>query len=439
LRLIEKIRKKKAKISVIGLGYVGLPLAVEIAKRGFHAAGIERKKERVDKVNHGESYITDISERDLSKVVRAGKLKATQSFEVVSDADIVVICVPTPLDRNKSPVTKYIKDVVDCSLPYAKKDQLFVLESTTYPGTTEEIIKPLLEDKGYRIGEDVFLAFSPERIDPGNKSYTVSNIPKVVGGVTPKCTEVAKAFYEEITSGGVYGVSSAKTAEMEKLLENIFRIVNISLVNEMAILCDKMGIDIWEVIEAAKSKPYGFMPFYPGPGTGGHCIPLDPFYLTWKAKEYGFATRFIELAGEINESMPEYISNKLSDTLNEKGKCLRGSNILVVGIAFKKDVADVRESPAVKVAQILCRKGASLLYHDPYIPEIEIDARNYSSSPLTRELIKDTDAVLITTDHSKVDYGMIVKNADCIYDARNALRDYNSKNIYRLGSWRKEK
>jgi UDP-N-acetyl-D-glucosamine dehydrogenase len=435
LHLLNKIKSKEAKILVVGLGYVGLPLAIEIAKRGFQVVGIDRERDRVDKINHGVSYVPDILEKDLSKVVKEGKFKATQNFSVLSEMDIIIICVPTPLDKNKVPVIKYIENVVDNSLQYIQKGQLFLLESTTYPGTTEEVIKPRIETKGYKIGKDVFLAFSPERIDPGNESYNVSNIPKVVGGVTPACTEVAKALYEEITLGGVYTVSSPRVAEMEKLLENIFRIVNISLVNEMALLCDKIGIDIWEVIEAAKSKPYGFMPFYPGPGTGGHCIPLDPFYLSWKAKEYDITARFIELAGEINDAMPEYVVSKVSDALNENKKCIRGSNILIIGVAYKKDIDDARESPAVKIARLFLQKGARLYYHDPYIPNISIDGTKYFSTDLTAESIKKSDLVLIATDHTGINYDLIVKNARCIYDARNALLNYNSDKIYRLGAW----
>ncbi len=433
--LIKKIRAKEAKISVVGLGYVGLPLAIELAKKGFEVVGIERDGSRVDMLNRGESYLHEISNNELNSVVSNGKFHATQKFESVSDMDVIIICVPTPLDINKSPVTKYIEHAVNNSIPHARKGQLFVLESTTYPGTTDEIIKAKFESKGYKIGEDIFLAFSPERVDPGNEHFNVSNIPKVVGGATARCSDIAKAVYEEITSGGVYVTSSPKIAEMEKLLENIFRIVNISLVNEMAILCDKMGIDIWEVIGLAKTKPYGFMPFYPGPGTGGHCIPLDPFYLSWKAKEYGISARFIELAGQINDNMPGYVVNKVSDVLNEKGKSLKGSRILIIGMAYKKNINDTRESPAVKVAKILLEKGVILTYHDPYINQIEINDIEYHSQELSKEQIIKSDLVLITTAHSNIDYGLIVENSNCIYDTRNALSEYETDNIFRLGAW----
>jgi len=437
LSFIEKIRKKEARISVIGLGYVGLPLAVLLAQKGFDVFGIERNIKRVNMVNLGYNYISDIHDDDLREVVDQEKLKATQEFKVVSESDIIIICVPTPLDKNKVPVTEYIENVVDNSIRFMKKGQLIVLESTTYPGTTEEIIKPRVESRGYKVGEDIFLAFSPERIDPGNKKYSLKNIPKVVGGITAQCSEITKTLYEEITSGGVFVVSSPKVAEMEKLLENIFRIVNISLVNELAILCDRMGINIWEVIEAAKSKPYGFMAFYPGPGTGGHCIPQDPFYLSWKAKEYDFSTRFIKLAGEINDNMPEYVVSRVADVLNERGKCLKKARILLVGMAYKRDVEDIRESPALKIAEILCEKGAILSYHDSYIPKIKINGVIYPSSELTQELLKDSDLVLITTDHTNIDYNMIVEYSECIYDTRNVLKDINSENIYRLGSGKK--
>lgn len=431
--LLDKIRGKEAKIAVIGLGYVGLPLAVEKAKAGFEVVGIERKKERVDKVNRGENYIPDVLDIELSEVVEKGKLWATQGFEAISDVDIVTVCVPTPLDKNKNPVTKYIENVIDNSLPYIKADQLLILESTTYPGTTEEIIRPRIESRGFSVGKDFHLAFSPERVDPGNKQYKTNNTPKVVGGVTPRCTELAKALYEEIIDEEVFAVSSPRVAEMTKMLENVFRIVNVSLINELAMLCERMDIDIWEVVEAAKTKPFGFMPFYPSPGMGGHCIPLDPFYLSWKAKEFNFATRFIELAGEINDNMPEYVVNKAAEILNGAGRCPKGSKVLIMGMAYKRDVDDIRESPAVKITRLLSKMGAKVLYHDPYIPQVIIDGEQYRSVKLAPEVVRESDLVLITTDHSGVDYGMIVENARSIYDTKNALRDYNSPNIRKLG------
>jgi UDP-N-acetyl-D-glucosamine dehydrogenase len=413
---------------------VGLPLAVEAAKKGFQVVAIDRNKNRVDMINRGKNYIHDVLDDDLKMVVRENRLKAFQDFKSIADSDVVIICVPTPLDKHKVPVITFIEDAVDASLPYIKKGQLYVLESTTYPGTTEEIILPRIEGSGLKVGEDFFLAYSPERIDPGNRDHHVGNILKVVGGVTPKCTQVAKALYEEITTAGIFTMSSPKAAEMEKLLENIFRIVNISLVNEIAILCDKMGIDIWEVIEAAKTKPYGFMPFYPGPGTGGHCIPLDPFYLSWKANEYDITTRFIKLAGEINDGMPQYIATKTAEILNEMGKCLRGSRILILGVAYKKNLGDVRESPAIKVARLLRKEGIKLSYHDPFVPRCVMDGVEYHSIDITPDVVRSSDLVLIATDHSNVDYDMVVKNARAIYDTRNALRNYSSNNIYKLGA-----
>lgn len=419
---------------MIGLGYVGLPLAVEKAKAGFHVVGIERKEERVDKVNRGENYIPDILDIDLREVVEKRRLSASQSFEVVADVDVITICVPTPLDKNRNPITEYIENVVDNSLPFIRRGQLLILESTTYPGTTEEIILPRIEGRGFTVGEDFFLAFSPERVDPGNKRYKVANTPKVVGGVTPRCTELARALYEEIVEGEVHTVSSPRVAEMEKLLENVFRVVNISLVNELACLCEQMGIDIWEVIEAAKTKPFGFMPFYPGPGLGGHCIPLDPFYLSWKAKEYGFTTRFIELAGEINEAMPHHVVEQAMEFLNEQGKPLRGSRVLLLGMAYKRDVDDLRESPALKVARLLLQRGAVLSYYDRHIPEVEIDGRAYSSIELSSQALRDMDIVVITTDHSGVDYSVVVESAKLLYDTRNALQGFKAENIRKLGS-----
>jgi len=368
--VLEKIRTLYARIAVIGLGYVGLPLAVEKAKVGFDVTGLDRNAARVEMVNRGENYIPDILGSDLAQVVKEGKLHATQDFSVISNVDVITICVPTPLDKNKQPDTSYIEGVVDQSLPYLHKGQLVVLESTTYPGTTEEIILPRIESLGLKVGEDVFLAFSPERVDPGNDRYKTKNTPKVVGGVTPACTEVATALYEQVLDGAVFSASSPRVAEMTKLLENIFRIVNISLVNELALLCEKMKIDIWEVIEAAKTKPFGYMPFYPGPGLGGHCIPLDPFYLSWKAKEYDFTTRFIELAGEINDAMPYHVVERAMELLNTNGKALNGSKVMLLGMAYKRDIDDLRESPALKVARLLADRGAMLSYHDPYIPEI---------------------------------------------------------------------
>jgi len=431
--LLERIKLRQARIAVIGLGYVGLPLAVEKAKAGFQVVGIERKKERVDKVNQGENYIPDILADDLAEVVSQGKLWATQEFSVISDVDVITVCVPTPLDKNKQPDTSYIEGVVDQSLPFLHPGQLIVLESTTYPGTTEEVILPRVESQGLKVGQDIFLAFSPERVDPGNKRYKTKNTPKVVGGVTPACTKVAKALYEQVLEGEVFPVSSPRVAEMTKLLENVFRIVNISLVNELALLCEKMEIDIWEVIEAAKTKPFGFMPFYPGPGLGGHCIPLDPFYLSWKAKEYDFTTRFIELAGQINDAMPYHVVERAMELLNERGKPLKGSRVLLLGMAYKRDIDDLRESPALKVARLLLSHGTKLSYHDPYIPKIDVPGLQFESIPLTPANLAAQDLVIVTTDHTNVDYQQVVEHAPLIFDTRNATRGLQSPKIVRLG------
>jgi UDP-N-acetyl-D-glucosamine dehydrogenase len=433
MELIDKVQKREAAVAVIGLGYVGLPLAVEKAKAGFKVTGIERKLERVEKVNRGENYIPDVVGAELSEVVRDGKFRATQSFEPIAEVDIITICVPTPLDKNKNPDTRYIEHVVDRSLPHLKRGQLMILESTTYPGTTEEVILPRIQSRGFQVGEDFYLAFSPERIDPGNKSYRLKEIPKVVGGVTQNCGRAAKALYEAVLESPVFVASSPRVAEMAKLLENVFRVVNVSLVNELAMLCDRMGIDIWEVIEAASTKPFGFMPFYPGPGMGGHCVPVDPFYLVWKAKEYGFITHFIELAGEINDRMPPYVVQRVVEILNEREKALRGSKLLLVGLAYKRDIGDLRESPALKIAKLLLEGGAHLSYHDPYVPEVVIEDGRFSSVPLTPEVLKESDLVLITTDHSNVDYHLIAEHAPLIYDTRNALKSLKREGLYRLG------
>jgi UDP-N-acetyl-D-glucosamine dehydrogenase len=433
MTLLQKIEQREAKVAVIGLGYVGLPLAVEKAKAGFTVIGIDRKEERVAMVNRGENYIPDILGSDLEHVVKEGKLRATQDFSVVAEANVLTICVPTPLDKNKQPDTSYIENVVDKSLPYIHSDQLVILESTTYPGTTEEVILPRIESRGFEVGKDIFLAFSPERVDPGNDRYKTKNTPKVVGGVTPACTEVATVLYEQVLDGTVFSASSPRVAEMTKLLENIFRIVNISLVNELALLCEKMKIDIWEVIEAAKTKPFGFMPFYPGPGLGGHCIPLDPFYLSWKAKEYDFTTRFIELAGDINDAMPYHVIEQAMELLNKEGKALRGSKVMLLGMAYKRDIDDLRESPALKVARLLADRGAILSYHDQYIPEINSAGLELRDVPLSLETLAAQDLVIITTAHTNVDYKMVVDHAPLILDTRNATKGIESSKISRLG------
>jgi len=433
MKLLERIEKREAKIALIGLGYVGLPLAVEQAKAGFSVIGIDRNADRVAMVNQGENYIPDVLIDDLAAVVSEGRLKAVQDFSVIGGVDVLMICVPTPLDRNKQPDTSYIEGVVELSLPHLHPGQLVVLESTTYPGTTEEVILPCIESRGMKVGQDIYLAFSPERVDPGNPHYKTKNTPKVVGGVSPTCTKLAKALYEQVIEAEVFAASSPRVAEMTKLLENVFRIVNISLVNELALLCEKMGIDIWEVIEAAKTKPFGFMPFYPGPGLGGHCIPLDPFYLSWKAKEYDFTTRFIELAGQVSDAMPYYVAQRVMELLNERGKPLKGANVLLVGLAYKRDVDDLRQSPAVKIAQLLEKQGAALSYHDPYIPQIDREDLILTSRRLTAELLAAQDMVVITTGHSNVDYRMVVDHALLVFDTRNATQGIVSPKIVRLG------
>lgn len=409
------------KVSIVGLGYVGLPLAVEFAKAGLTVFGIEQNPVKVERVNRGESYIEDIDSKELFSVVSSGRLKAFTEFSPIKDSDAIVICVPTPLTIHKEPDISYIVNVTNEIAKFLKERQLIVLESTTYPGTTEEVVLPILEKSGLRAGKDFYLAFSPERVDPGNKRFSMKDIPKVVGGINKESTEFASKLYSYITDK-VYPVSSPRVAEMEKLLENIFRLVNISFVNELALLCQRMDIDIWEVIEAASTKPYGFMPFYPGPGLGGHCIPIDPFYLSWKAKEYDFDVRFIELAGEINDSMPYYIVDMVMKALNTHKKALNGSKVLVIGIAYKPNVADPRESPALKIIPELEKLGAKIEYHDPYINEIKIGNKIHSSTVLTEEIVRSSDCVLIVTDHDNIDYNLLYSNAQLIVDTRNALR-----------------
>jgi UDP-N-acetyl-D-glucosamine dehydrogenase len=428
-KLIQKLKERKAKIAVIGLGYVGLPLAIEKAKAGFNVVGIDRNIERVNKVNQGICYIPDVVEEGMDKLVKEGKLKAVNNFKVLKNIDAICICVPTPLNERREPDISYIKYVTKQIAKYLHKGQLVSLESTTYPGTTEEIVLPELEKGGLKVGKDFFLCFSPERVDPGNKQFKLKNTPKVVGGVTKTCSLVAKTLYSQIIDN-VQIVSNPKVAEMEKLLENVFRIVNIALVDELAMLCRKMKINIWEVIDTAATKPYGFMPFYPGPGIGGHCIPLDPIYLSWKAKEYGFKTEFIELASRISEYMPSYIIELLIDALSKKGKDIRYAKILVLGVAYKKDINDWRESPSLKIIELLEERKAKVYYNDPYIPSVKIGGKIWKSVQMTKNLIKSVDCVLIATDHSCYSYNDIIKNAKLILDTRGITRFYNkSKKI----------
>lgn len=420
--LLLKFQNKTAKLGVVGLGYVGLPLAVEKAKAGYEVIGFDVQDKKVQMVNEGHNYIGDIVDTDLEELVKAGKIKATTDFSFVKDVDAVAIAVPTPLDKFKQPDVSYVISSTKSIAEYLHKGMLVVLESTTYPGTTEEIVKPILEESGLKCGEDFFLAFSPERVDPGNKEFKTKNTPKVVGGCTAECTEVAAALYSAVLEGEIHPVSSPAVAEMEKILENTFRHINIGLANEMAVLCKKMGIDIWEVIDAAKTKPYGFMAFYPGPGLGGHCIPLDPFYLTYKAREFDYHTRLIETAGEINDFMPEFVVDNAMKLLNGHKKSLNGSKVLLMGVAYKKDIDDMRESPALKVIEHLEKNGAEVLYNDPYVPKMKHNGKEYVSVEW-QTAIKDADIVLITTDHTDYDYEGIVENAKLLYDTRNATKD----------------
>ena len=432
--LKRKLETKTATLGVIGLGYVGLPLAVEKAKAGFKTIGYDVQKNKVDKVNAGENYIGDIVNEDLEAIVSSGLLRATSNFEEVAKADAVCICVPTPLDLYQQPDISYVKSSAESLAPYMHKEMLIILESTTYPGTTEELLKPILEQSGLVCGEDFFLAFSPERVDPGNLIYKTKNTPKVVGGITPTCTDIAATMYEKILEAPIQRVSSPAVAEMEKILENTYRNINIGLVNELAILCHKMGIDIWEVIDAAKTKPYGFQAFYPGPGLGGHCIPLDPYYLSWKAREYGFHTSMIESSMMINDRMPEYVQERTAKILNRFQKALNGSKILILGVAYKQDIDDYRESPAIRVIEELEKHGAIVSYYDPYISEYEEHGVTKEGEPkLTEELIRFADAVLVTTGHTNVDYAFVQKHAKVIFDTKNAMKAITERaNIERL-------
>lgn len=430
-RLQEKIRQRTANTGVLGLGYVGLPLALEMANAGFHVTGIDLVKEKIDAINAGISYITDVSNDVLARAVSAKKLRATPSLAAAEKLDTLNICVPTPLRKNKDPDLTYVIAAVEAIRNHIRPGQLIVLESTTYPGTTREIVLPILEETGLKAGRDFFLAYSPERVDPGNRRFTTRNIPKVVGGVTPRCCRIAALFYQQFVEQ-VLPVSSTDCAEMVKLLENTFRSVNIALANEMALTCHSLGIDVWEVIEAAKSKPFGFMPFYPGPGLGGHCIPVDPYYLTWKARMNGAEPRLIELAGTINNQMPAFVVRGIADALNDRSKCLKGARILAAGAAYKRDTNDVRESPAVSIMEALSEKGASICYSDPYVPVLTIHGRTLKSQGLSAELLRSVDCVAILTDHTVFDYALIAESAPLIFDTRNALKDRAQPNLVRL-------
>jgi UDP-N-acetyl-D-glucosamine dehydrogenase len=420
--LIDKIKAKQAKVGIIGLGYVGLPEAIYYAEAGFRVTGFDVAKERVAKLNRGESYIGDVSNERLMPLVQAGNFHATYDMSVLAAQDVILVCVPTPVNRTQDPDLSFIKSATSSIAEYLQRDQLIVLESSTYPGTTEEIMLPLFAAKGLEVGRDFYLAFSPERIDPGNtssKGWNFNNMPKVIGGVTPACLEVAITLYSQVVQQ-VIPVSSPRVAEMTKLFENIFRAVNIALVNEMALLCDRMGVNTWEVLEAANTKPFGIMKFTPGPGLGGHCIPVDPFYLTWKAREYDFHTRFIELAGEINNQMPYHVRELIIRALSNQGRGLQRANLLILGLAYKKDVADYRESPALKIIPLLEKDGAIVHYNDPYIPEFSEHGLKMQSVALTEERLQTADVVIILTDHSNYDYSWIVANSKKVVDTRNA-------------------
>ncbi|ACD51041.1 nucleotide sugar dehydrogenase [Clostridium botulinum] len=432
-QLLEKINNRTAKVGVVGLGYVGLPLAVEKASAGYETIGFDVQDQKVKMVNEGNNYIGDVVDEKLKMLVNDKILRATTDFSFVKDVDTICICVPTPLDLYKQPDLSYVVESTKSVAKYMHKGMLIVLESTTYPGTTEEVLKPILEENGLKCGVDFFLAFSPERVDPGNKNFNTKNTPKVVGGCSEDCTEVAAALYRNILEGEIHTVSSPAVAEMEKILENTFRNINIGLANEMAILCNRMGIDVWEVIDAAKTKPYGFMPFYPGPGLGGHCIPLDPFYLEWKAKEYDYHTRLIETSGEINDSMPEFVLDNVMKILNKHKKALNGSKVLVLGVAYKNDIDDYRESPAFKVIELFEKNGANVIINDPYCEVSKYKNKVYNSVDW-KEVIDESDIVVITTNHSCYDYEDIVSKAKVVYDTRNATKNVinNRDKIYKL-------
>lgn len=428
--LIQKIQDKKVQVGVIGMGYVGLPLAVEIANSGITVTGIDVVSPKVEAINRGESYISDVPSIKVKENVSAGRFQAVTDFGVIKKLDAIIICVPTPLSKTKDPDLSMIVSAVDRIAENQQPDQLIVLESTTYPGTTEELMLPKLQEKGYKVGKDLFLAFSPERVDPGNPTYNTFNTPKVIGGVTSQCLEVAVTLYRNFIQK-IIPVSSSGAAEMVKLLENTFRSVNIGLVNEMALMCDRLKVNVWEVIEAAASKPFGFMPFQPGPGLGGHCIPIDPLYLSWKLKTLNYRARFIELASEINADMPHYVVNKVNDALNDFSKSVKNSRVLIMGVSYKKDIDDLRESPALDIIQLLQARGAKVMYHDPYVPEIQFDNTALNSIPL-EEGLRMADCAVIVTDHSSINYEKVVEHAPVVIDTRNATRGMHNPKIIKL-------
>jgi UDP-N-acetyl-D-glucosamine dehydrogenase len=424
--LIRKAESREALFGIIGLGYVGLPLAVELAKAGYTVLGYDVNQRVVDGLNAGKSHIKDVSDAELGEQVRAGRFSATTDASRLKEPDAISICVPTPLSKYKDPDVSFIVAATEAIKATLRPGQAIILESTTYPGTTREIMLPALEATGLKVGTDFFLAFSPERVDPGNPVYQTRNTPKVVGGITENCHKVAVALYQPAIDTLV-AVSTTEAAELVKLLENTFRSVNIGLVNEMAIVCDKLGVNVWEVIDAAATKPFGFMKFLPGPGLGGHCIPIDPHYLAWKMRSLNYKTRFIDLAGELNTEMPLFWVRKLADGLNEQGKAVKGSNVLVIGVAYKKDIDDMRESPALDILHLLHERGATVSYHDPYVKQFTEDGKSWKSVPLTAEAVRGADAVMIVTDHTKLDYDMIRREARAVIDTRNALGKQQKK------------
>ena len=434
--LERKLTDRTARVGVIGLGYVGLTLAVELARAGLTAVGVDLDTRKVDAINRGESYIPDVPTREVAEFQKAGRLSATTDAAIIKTLDTINICVPTPLRKTKDPDLSYVVSAVEMVAAHMKPGQLIILESTTYPGTTDEVVKPILEKGGLVAGRDFFLAFSPERVDPGNAHFTTRNVPKVVGGTTPTCTRLAKVLYSASIET-VIEVSSTRVAEMVKLLENTFRAVNIGLVNELALMCDRLGLSVWEVVDAAATKPFGFMPFYPGPGLGGHCIPIDPFYLSWKVKEVGFEARFIELAGHVNGAMPHHVVDKVADALNSHSKSVRGSNVLMLGIAYKRDIDDIRESPALDVMAVLQQKGALVSYHDPYAPHLAArewpGGTDMKSVELSDKALADADCVVVLTDHKVFDYAKIVKAARLLVDTRNAIKNAPA-HVFKLGA-----
>jgi UDP-N-acetyl-D-glucosamine dehydrogenase len=418
--LVAKTQDRTALCGIVGLGYVGLPLAMEFVRAGYRVLGFDVNGTVVEALNAGRSHIQDVPSATLAEAVRSGRFAATADLDRLGEPDAISICVPTPLSKTKDPDVSYVLAATESVKRALHSGQLVVLESTTYPGTTRELLLPALEGTGHKVGEDFFLAFSPERVDPGNETWNTRNTPKVIGGITPACLEVATALYRPAIERLV-PVSSTEAAELVKILENTFRSVNIGLVNEMAIVCDKLGVDVWEVIEAAATKPFGFMKFTPGPGLGGHCIPIDPHYLAWKMRALNYKTRFIEIAGEVNAEMPEYWVEKIADRLNDAGRAARGSTVLVLGVAYKKDIDDIRESPALDVIRLLRQRGAIVCYHDPHVPTLKEDGHALASVPLTAETLQRADCVIVVTDHSAVDYGLVVRHARAVVDTRHVL------------------